>query len=177
MGKVEFEEFLKTVVKEKKERKIDWEKKKEEFLKAIDELYAFVEECLKPYKDKVNVSYKPVKIVEEKLGHYESQKMIIEIGDRIATLTPVGAIVIAASGRVDLEGEKGIIKLVRVPEKDSAPKIDVKISIGDEPADTRIPTREDSGKNVWKIATPPPGIRYIDLDCDSFFDALMKVIQ
>jgi len=46
-----------------------------------------------------------------------------------------------------------------------------------EPADTGIPTREDSGKDVWKIATPPPGIRYIDLDCDSFFDALMKVIQ
>ena len=29
---------------------------------------------------------------------------------------------------------------------------------------------------VWKIATSPPSIKYIDLDSDSFSDALLEVI-
>ena len=32
-------------------------------------------------------------------------------------------------------------------------------------------------KDVWKISTPPPKIKYLELNENSFFDALMEVIN
>jgi len=177
MGKVEFEEFLRTLEDEREEKKIDWDKKREKFLQAVNELFSFVENCLKPYREKVSISYKEIDIVEEKLGKYKSRKMIIRIGNKKATLTPMGAIIIAASGRVDLEGETGIVKIVRVPKSASRPRISFKLSESELSSKDVLSGSEVQEEDVWKIATPPPGIRYIDLDCDSFLDALMKVMK
>jgi hypothetical protein len=164
MGRIEFEEFLRRILEEEKEEKeIDWSRKKKEFLQAVDELFNFVENCLKPYREKVVISYEEICIEEEKLGTYKSKKMIIKISNRKATLTPIGVTVIAASGRVDLEGETGIVRIVRVPTLASKPLLCMK--------------DKKPEKRVWKIATPPPEIRYIDLDCDLFFDSLIRVLR
>jgi hypothetical protein len=177
MGRLEFEEFLKTLESERKEAKIDWENKKRQFLQAVDELFHFIEECLEPYRNRISIFYEDIEIIEEKIGRYKSRRMVIDIGGRKATLTPVGTIIIAASGRVDLEGETGIVKIVRVPKSASRPRIFFKLSETKLSSEGVLSGQEVQERDVWKIATPPPGIRYIDLDCDLFLDVLMKVMK
>jgi len=179
MGKEKFQEFLRSIEEEeRREKSIDWNKKKKEFLEAVKEFYSFVEECLEPYREKVSISYEPIEITEEKLGTYSCEKMIIEIGNRKATFTPIGTILIAASGRIDLEGPSGKVKIVRVPENASAPAIFIieESTLSGKKA-LSGKRQENTAKDVWKIATPPPGIRYIDLNCDTFLDVLMQVVK
>lgn len=83
---------------------------------------------------------------------------------------------IGARGRVDMIGPKGIVRLVIVPKDSSGPKIRVNIRKQDEPA-----SKKDDVKSIldwdWKISTPPPNIRYFDLNKESFQDALMDILN
>ncbi len=38
-------------------------------------------------------------------------------------------------------------------------------------------SKNNEVNKIWKIATPPPNIKYINLDEETFFDALMEVID
>ena len=96
---------------------------------------------------------------------------------------PVGTILIGALGRIDMEGPNGIVKYVLVPEISNAPKIETAIL---STVEDRKKWKEKQQKEaeeimkankVWKIATPPPNIKYLDLNEDIFFDKLMEVID
>ena len=74
--------------------------------------------------------------------------------------------------------ENGQVKLVLVPASSTGVQIKVQIEQGGKSEEEIQKSKEDNGQEemVWKIATPPPSIKYIELDADSFSDALLEVI-
>jgi len=181
MGKEKFEEFIKE--NETQEEKINWEEKKSFFIEKVEEFYNIIDKYLEPYKDKIEIKDSEIIINEEKLGSYKVKKRVLTIKNAIVEFIPVGTILIGALGRIDMEGPNGIVKYVLVPEISNAPKIETAIL---STVEDRKKWKEKQQKEaeeimkankVWKIATPPPNIKYLDLNEDIFFDKLMEVID
>ena len=74
-----------------------------------------------------------------------------------------------------MESRTGKVRFVLVDEKSEGPLDGVRV-----PADKRSKSKEIDETKIswtWKIATPPPSVRYISLNEESFFDALMELIN
>ena len=83
---------------------------------------------------------------EELLGSYATRSMGIKLGEQHVVLRPVGAMLGAGSGRIDLEGHRGKVRFVR---PDAA--------------------------GGWKIATKDGELpAYEDFNEDNFFAALLE---
>jgi len=179
MGKKDFDDFLNKQAQEKNAGKqIDWDAKRNEWIEYLDQFYKTVEQFLSEYVENGKISYKysEKKIIEDYIGEYSAKVIQIELGPHTIKLEPVGTNLIGAKGRVDLIGANGKVKFVLVDKTSSGPRIKMTVWVNGEkpPAD-----REEGKKDAewgWKIATPPPSIQYIDLEQDTFFDALMEVV-
>ena len=122
----------------------------------------------------INYEYSEKRIIEPYIGEYEVRVLQIELGSHTIKLEPIGTNLIGAKGRVDLIGANGTVKFVLVDKTSSGPRIKTKVSVNGEES-----PKEEEIKDIewdWKIATHPPNIQYIDLEPDTFFDALMEVI-
>lgn len=158
------------------EVKLDWSKRRDNWLKSLDEIHVQFENWLNVFKNSNVVSYKYEKkeINEEHIGLYNANKMIITIASEQILLEPIGTLLIGASGRIDMKGKNGTIKFVLVPKQSNGPSIKFDIVTGDKP---KLEEKKEAQIEwEWKIATPPPSIKYIELDSDSFSDALLEVI-
>ncbi len=178
MGKKDFDDFLNKQVQEKDAgKKIDWNAKRDGWIAYLDQFYKTVEGFLSEYLDngKINYEYSEKKIIEDYIGEYSVKVLQIELGPHTIKLEPIGTNLIGAKGRVDLMGANGKVKFVLVDKSSSGPRIKVTVWVtGEKP-----PEEEEEKKDIewsWKIATPPPSIKYIDLKQDTFFDALMEVV-
>lgn len=178
----EFDEFVK---REKSsavaQSQIDWDKERSEWVDYLDSLYKKVESFLKKWTTPDNdgpirTEYKDTEVYEENLGTYPVKKMLIHIGRRVITLTPVGTLLIGSKGRVDVEGPSGKAALVLVDKNAVSLRPVIRVSIV-EPKEKREPEVESSRKIVWvwKIATPPPGVKYIELNAESFYELIMEI--
>jgi len=182
MGKEKFEEYLDTQEKTE-EVVIDWALKKEQWIKEVNAFLSQTKGYLGKYKDRVNMTEQDHMINEEYLGTYSTRKLIVKFNHDTVVFTPVGRNVIGAKGRIDMEGKAGTVKFVLVGEDSKTPQILTAIITNEEDQkeyDNQIKKLSEVsklGKNVWKIATPPPKIQYLELNEDSFFDALMEVIN
>ncbi len=179
MGKKDFESFLKKQELEKKdETTVDWEKEKKGWLEYLNQFYELIENFLTSYveRKKISLTFNTEFLFEENIGEYEVKSLSLTIGNQKIYFKPIGTLLIGAKGRVDMEGPVGTIKFVLVDKESTGISIRVKIYEGG-----KIPTEEkETNKKinwVWKIATPPPSIKYIELNENSFFDALMSVIN
>lgn len=179
MGKKEFEEFLKET-KEKKESAIDWTKQRDEWLKCVKKLYDQINEWLSEYikKNKITINYRSMQITEDFIGTYDAAIMEILIGKTTISLTPIGTIMVATKGRVDMMGPSDTIRFV-LADKDSS-EIKVTSTIVVNPKESKKvkekpKTIDDKINWVWKIVTNNQNIKLVDLDMDNFFDALMRV--
>ncbi|MDM8535732.1 hypothetical protein QUF70_03170 [Desulfobacterales bacterium HSG17] len=174
MGKKELDQFVRERSKRKEEsRKTDWQKIKNEWLEYLNKFYKNVKTWLKDYEDKGIVTYKfmPIDIYEENIGQYKADKLILTISNEQVGFEPVGTILIGdAKGRIDMKGKNGIVKFLLVDE--DANGAIVKISVNTESEKESTPV-----KWQWKIATPPPSVRYLELNRDSFADAVLDIIN
>jgi len=175
MGKKELSAFIAS--KKKEANKIDWNKRKNEWLIHLNSLYSDIVLWLEDYQGNGDIlfNYEPIELNEEHIGIYECKRMKVRITSEEILLEPVGTLLIGAKGRVDVKGKNGTVKLVLVPEKSAGPKIKVIIS-AKEQKEKNQKKKEGDENLIWKIATPPPVITYTDLDGDSFSDALLEVI-
>jgi len=181
MGKEKFEKFIKQT--DTDEEKINWEEKKQLFIKKVVEFYNIIDKYLEPYQNDIAMKNSEITIYEEKLGNYEVEKRTLDIKGNTIELTPIGSILIGVWGRVDMEGPNGTVKFVLVPENSDSVKIETAILLTDEDRKKwkekqamEDKKRAESTK-VWKVATPAPNIKYLDLDADVFFDKLMEIID
>lgn len=183
MGKEKFEEYLKSQKKNEEEISIDWKERKEQWIKSIDEYFTQVESYFTKYEDSVIIEEKKYSINEEYLGSYETKKLIVKFNNDTVTFTPVGRNVIGAKGRIDMEGKAGVVKFVLVGENTQTPHISTSIITNvqeQQEFDDKMKKLDKMArqeKSVWKISTPPPKIKYIEFNEDSFFDALMEIIN
>lgn len=181
MGKSKFEEFLQE--DDLEVVKINWDEKKDFFIEKINEFYKHMDTFLEPFKDKISLKSKKHTINEDYIGSYEVDKKTLHIKNKDITFTPIGTNLIGAWGRIDMEGENGIVKFVLVPEKNDVPKIETAILITEEDKrkwqeqQNEMVKRNKEAEKIWKIATPAPNIKYIDINEEKFFDALMEVIN
>lgn len=102
--------------------------RKDEFLNKINFLFKNIKEwCAN--KD-LSVSSSEVKIDEEYLGSYSSQKLVIKnsVGKEIAQIVPIGASIIGAKGRIDIKGLHDDLIIVLLNK--GGPKITTTITSG-----------------------------------------------
>ncbi|MDP9991508.1 hypothetical protein J2W28_002275 [Variovorax boronicumulans] len=178
MSRKSFEEFINAQPEEPAADAFNVAKELDEWLKALDKLYANVRSYLSPFKaqGKVAIEDGEVELHEEATGPYQAPKMSIRMGPHVVTLLPIGTFLIGAKGRVDMKGPRGTVRFVLVPKDSSAPRITVSIRRADDPA-----TEPQQPPPVlewdWKIATSPPHVRYQEINEDSFLDALLEIVN
>ena len=145
------------------------EQDKQRWLDHLHKLGGMVQEWLAEYANAgdILVQTENILVSEEQVGHYSAPLVKIRVGSQLVKLRPIGTFLIGAYGRVDMEGPRGVCRLVLVPASASAPRVVFTAAL---PADHSV-------ELAWKIATPPPTTQYIDLQKESFLDELMRVVQ
>ena len=171
-----FDEFINSQSQKKQSETVDWAARLAEWKRQVEAFYTTVNTLLKTYIDhgKIELSYGGQQIYEEHIGSYTIKTLGISIGSARVKFEPIGTLIIGAKGRIDMKGPRGTVRLVLVPKDSSGPKITVRIG-------TQTSAAPDEGEAqiewTWKLSTPPPNISYIELDEDSFFSAIMEVVN
>ncbi|WP_044749401.1 hypothetical protein [Bacillus alveayuensis] len=143
----------------------------------IEKFYNQIQKFLAPLQEKglLSLDWEEVKKYEEYLGEYATNKLYINFPNQKVVIEPIGKNIIGAMGRIDMIGKNGNIKFLLVDKEAESPKVTVHFNDGLSKGLEKI--RETKNPEyVWKIATPPPNIKFIDLNEDSFSDALLEVI-
>ncbi len=167
MSKKDFDTFIKKH-EAIEESYINWNDRKTKWLNNITDFYSLVQKWLQAYKKqgKATLELIPYKINEEYIGYYETKKLYLKIANQEVVFIPIGTRLFGSVGRIDMEGSADKVKFLLADKNSTIPKAKVQIS------------EETKNVNwVWKIATPPPTIQLIELNEESFFDALMEVIN
>jgi len=169
-----FDDFVAKQTSETQRSQLDWSKERDEWLRYLEKFYKKVESFLHDYlsKGQIKIDYVTKKISEEYIGVYEVKSAIIQLGRNQIRLDPIGTNLIGAKGRVDMIGPNGEVKFLLVRRHAPPPKVSIL-----PPGMQRAPEPEEPTRIEWswKIATSPPPIKYIELQQESFFDALMEV--
>lgn len=179
MSRADFDEFLKrqesmasqTELASPVEQLKEWHAN-------LDNLYKQITEFLKQYLDRgaAQISFRDVEINEEFSGSYKTKAMDLRIAGSLIAFQPIGTMLIGAKGRVDVEGPRGVMRLVLIRADVTQPSqlISFRVILPSEPAqDQNVP--QSTADWVWKISPPPPITRYVELTEDSFFDLLLNV--
>jgi hypothetical protein len=147
---------------------VDWNRRREDWLHRLEELYSLVENYLKPYVEggTISINYRDIAINEENIGEYVTRRMLLDIGKQQVVFTPVGTLLIGTQGRVDVEGAAGKARLILAERARTAPRVTAAEldDWGQKPGDL-----------TWKIATPPPNVSYLELTEETLFSLLMEV--
>lgn len=175
MIKDTFKKFVEQKVAEASAQPVNWEQEKKTWLAQLAKLHTQVTTWLTPYitNHGVRIGREMVPLVEENIGSYQAPMMTISIGNNQVKLEPIGTLLIGARGRVDMEGPKGVARLVIVPKESSGPRVRVEVM-----SQGQVPSPKDEqpvSEWVWKLASSPPRITYTELTEESFLDALMGV--
>ena len=155
---------------------IDWDQKRKEWLQHLDQFYKLVEEFMREYVDqgKVRLQRGTKELHEEFIGDYSVDTMALHIGLNKVVFDPAGTNLIGAKGRVDMKSAKGTVKFVLVPEDTTAVNWTFRVAEDPDPIPEPIAPVENW---TWKIATPPPRVRCVELCKDSFQNAVMEVVN
>ena len=177
------EEFKKVVEEKSRAAKeapaIDWEATKREWLENLARFYALVDGYLAEFQTEGNVKVErsQVTITEEHLGQYQAESRSILIGHDKVNLVPIGTLLIGAKGRVDMVGPAGTAKFVLAGKHSNGIRISVTVRGEAKPAQEAPPQPAAPEEFVWKLATPPPKVRFIELQPETFFSALTEVVN
>jgi hypothetical protein len=159
------------------EDRVDWAKERDDWLRHLDDLYDQIKSFLAEYTqtNASKLDYRDIELNEENIGSYVARQMILKIGRQEITMTPVGTLLIGAKGRVEVVGPAGRTRLVLVNTESRGPAMKVTVSIGGKPEPVAAEHAAKKIKWVWKIATSPPTIQYIELTQESLFQVLLEV--
>jgi hypothetical protein len=183
MTKQQFDRFLEEKERNAEPQKIiDWDARKQEWLESLKSFYELTEGWLTDYikTGKIQIESSEVQIEEEYLGRYAAASRVLKIGSDKVVLRPIGTSLIGARGRVDMDGPKGSVKFILTGKGSDGIRISISVISADAKADSSTDKRQPERVNVewvWKIATTPPSVRFIELTADTFFDALTEVLN
>ncbi|MGB2604973.1 MAG: hypothetical protein WBC78_15350 [Candidatus Sulfotelmatobacter sp.] len=157
---------------------VDWDKQRDEWLAALNALYAKVESLLHKYvsSGQIRFAYQTVELTEEYLGSYSAKQMSLRIGRQEVLLVPKGTLFIGIKGRVDVVGPAGQAEIFLVDKRASGPASLVHVSFG---IGGKLPAAPiESPPKIeweWKIVTRPPERRFVDITQQSLFQLIMEV--
>lgn len=174
-----FDDFIERQTAPVDEPQVDWQKERREWVERLAGFYEQVENFLRRYiaQGKVRLQRGTKDLNEEKIGAYVVETLALDIGANRIDFDPIGTVLMGAKGRVDMKSARGTVKFVLVPK--DASRIGWRTRVvenGEETASKSVvpPPPVDW---VWKIATPPPDIRCLELNEESFQDAIMEVVN
>jgi hypothetical protein len=180
MSKQEFEAILNAkanAAKEQPQKTIDWNSKKAEWLASLTKFYQQLDSWILEYvkSGKIAIERSEVEIEEQYLGKYNAEARVLMIGEERIQFRPIGTLLIGVRGRIDMEGPKGIVKFILTGKYSDGVKISIKEKKA--PVAAKPPKSESPEEYVWKIATSPPKVRFIELNSDTFFDSVTEVLN
>jgi hypothetical protein len=182
MPKTDFDEFVKRQQAEKKEAAFNWDSQRDEWLNYLNALYAQIESFLKSYLSagEAQCEYRDWPLNEENIGSYTARQMILKIGRKEVTFTPVGTLLIGMKGRVDVLGPAGTARLALLDKKATSARSLIKVTVsvvgkGKAPPSPPSTSQPRQPEWVWKIVSRPPEIKFTDLTQDAFFEMILAV--
>jgi hypothetical protein len=112
-------EFLRTKREQSAGYEQDWQPKKNLWVKSVKNLYKLIQDMLRPSIESGDVTIREfdIEIDETFVGKYSIPALELRVGGERVDFVPKGLIVIVASGRVDIRGERDSVTLIR-KEKD-----------------------------------------------------------
>jgi hypothetical protein len=104
---------------EKQQNSINWDARRQRWQKAIGTLYKSIEKWLRDAIDQniVAVNYIDTTIEEEYIGQYPIRILRLDVGAERVVFEPKGTLIMGASGRVDVTGKEGTIRLVLIDDE------------------------------------------------------------
>lgn len=181
MAKPDFDEFVQQQQKDA-EKIADFDPKRQlqEWYEHLDQLYKRIHSFMERYigSNTAYITFDEITLTEEFSGSYPIRRMLLKIGRSAITFTPLGTMLIGSKGRVDVQGPRGGARLVLINKKAESARqlITVRVSRPGEPPPL-LPTVEDVRKIewAWKIATPAPQMKFLELTEEAFFDMILAV--
>lgn len=135
-----------------------------------DWLHENVEEGL------IAIKREPVTIIEERLGNYEVDSLVITIGEKQILLQPFGTILIGTRGRIDISCRTRKGMFVLTGENVTSPRAHIVVTEkgGKSPKSNEA---ENYGKEVWKYVDRSGMMRYVNLNKQTFKQILMSLLN
>lgn len=180
MANSDFDNFVRRQqAKKQKAEEFDVGLELDEWRGFLDELYLDVEKFMATYlaDGQATISYQKIELNEEFSGPYEARQMSLSIGPSVIVFKPIGTMLIGSKGRVDVQGPYGSARLVLVNRNIRQPRqlIQVSISTPGIPAVSADTQSSEPIEWVWKLVTPAPSMRLIDLSEESFFEMVLSI--
>lgn len=172
------QEFISTKSKNEEDKEVDWEERKNDWIKSVENLYSNMEKWVKPLIDKgqIEIKHTNVTLNEEYIGEYGLKNMQIFISNEKIELIPVGTLIIGSHGRIDMIGKNGKMRLLLVNKNAKSISVISTESDATYEKENNLEDKEEI-ELVWKIATSPPNIKLLSLNDDSFSDILLEMIK
>ncbi len=100
--------FLRSKAAEQVE--IDWQARRDQWLRDIDDLYTQVRAWLAPLENEGVVQYSTwsAPLQEDYIGSYQVDVLSLLIGKQRVELRPKGTLIVGANGRVDVHGQRAV---------------------------------------------------------------------
>lgn len=124
----------------------------------------------------ISIIREPVKIIEERLGEYELDSLIITIDEKRIILKPYGTILIGTRGRIDISCSTRNGMFILTGENVKSPRVHIVVTVNGEKPRKRKET-EEPGKEVWKFVNRSGMMQYVSLDKKSFKQILMDLMN
>jgi len=182
MASTSFDDFVRRqseAVKLSDETPVDWQARKTDWLRYLDNLYRQVNQYLKSYVEAgdIVIGFQTVNLNEEYIGSYSAQEMIITIGGKIIKLEPIGTLLIGSRGRVDAVGPlaRAQLVLLNAEIKSLSQLIHISVSVDGKPVLPPRPKPRSDIKWAWKIVMRPPRREVVELNKESFLALLMEI--
>jgi hypothetical protein len=185
MSKSDFDQFVKRQQAEQQELTdiVDAKRQHDEWIHYLGALYGDITRYLESYisTNQAQIDYRDIRLNEEFIGTYVAREMLLKIGRSTVTFTPIGTMLIGMKGRVEVQGSSGTASLILVNKLATSARslIQVRVvRVGNRPLpQPPQPSREEINKIewMWKISTPPPEMKFIELTQDTFYDMILEV--
>jgi hypothetical protein len=185
MSKVDFDAFVKRQqAEQEKEAEFDPKQQLREWLGYLNALYQQIAGYLQTYVENgtAKITRRDIQLNEDFIGAYTAPEMTLIIGRSTITFTPIGTMLIGTKGRVDVQGPLGTARLSLVNKKvnNARQLIQVQVTVvrpGVTPPAPALPSPEAIRQIewTWKLSTPPPEMKFIELTQETFFDMVLAV--
>ena len=174
-----FDDFInQQIAKKEAERPLHPVEIQRQWEQDLEQFNSLVKAFLRKYtaQEKIRIEEVPRQVNEEIIGAYEVRSLVVEIGANKVYFDPVGRFILGARGRVDMHGPRGTVKFLLVPKDASESRVSVRVAIKGE-AEPENEEVEPATEWTWKIGTPPPDMKYVELEEETFYTAVMEVVN
>lgn len=108
-------DFLRSKKEQAPIPEINWQLKKDTWVRSVESLYELVQEMLRDSiasKDVIVRTF-DVQVTEDFIGTYSIPALELSVGSERVEFRPKGVTVIGAAGRVDIRGERDTVTLLK----------------------------------------------------------------